>query len=96
MTVVPHGGSVPVPMPEEGEDWQPQIIAPLHNNLPEWEWATRARPPYIAGTWQEHWSKVVLPLRCVALFMLWLTWHWARFAALSVVLALLVVLILVR
>lgn len=77
----------------DGPGWEPQIITPVQGaQLQPWEWATQLRPPAMTGTLQEKWSKAVTPLRVPALFWLWITWHWARFAALLVVIALIMVL----
>ncbi|MGS2646419.1 hypothetical protein [Streptosporangium sp. G12] len=98
MTMLPRA-SAPVPVQqaeaEEAEDFRPQLITPSQN-VRDWPWANQVRPPYIDGTVQEKWSKVVVPVRVLALFTLWITWHVARCAALLVVLVLLLVLVLVR
>ncbi len=85
-----------VAQPVQGADWapEPQIITPVRSGpLEGWEWASAVRPPYVAGTWQETWSKIIAPLRFPALAWLWVTWHWTRFAATVVVVALVIVLI---
>lgn len=87
------------PIQPAGPDWapEPQIITPVRStNVEGWEWASQAAPPYVSGTWQEKWSKIITPLRYPALFWLWITWHWARFAALCVLITLVYILIVTR
>lgn len=74
---------------------EPQIITPVQN-IEAWEWAQQITPPALSGTLQEKWAKFVTPLRAPAFVWLWLTWHWARFAAASVVVILVFILIKVR
>lgn len=95
MAMVPRAHGVPV-SPEEAEGRAPQIITPMPGPLDGWEWSQSVRPPYLNGTWQEPWSKVVQPVRFLALAVLWLTWHWARCAVSLLFLVLIVVFIAVR
>lgn len=85
------------PIGPSGPEWapEPQIITPVRNTQ-EWEWSQQVRPPAIAGTVQEKWAKIASPVRAVALFILWITWHWTRAAALGLVLLLITVLLLVK
>jgi hypothetical protein len=85
------------PVVPAGPEWypEPQIVTPVRSTQ-DWEWATQIRPPALSGTLQEKWAKAVSPFRAMAFGFLWLTWHWARTAALTVVLTLIIILIIVR
>jgi hypothetical protein len=95
--IEPVRSAVARPVAPAGPEWspEPQLITP-NQHLQVWEWASQVRPPALAGTVQEKWSQIVSPIRAVLLGGLWLTWHWARFAAASVVVALVIILIIVK
>lgn len=85
------------PIGPVGPEWapEPQIITPVRNTQ-EWEWSQQVRPPAISGTVQDKFAKGVTPIRAVALFLLWITWHWTRAAALGVVLLLITILLVIK
>lgn len=85
------------PVVQSGPEFapEPQIITPVQS-IEAWEWAQQITPPALSGTIQEKWAKIVAPFRALLLSGLWITWHWARFAAASVVVALVLILIKVR
>lgn len=95
--IEPVRDAVARPIGPAGPEWspEPQIVTPVRNSQ-GWEWAQQVRPPAIPGTVQDKWANVATPIRAVALGILWFTWHWARMAALGIVLALLFILIIIK
>lgn len=95
--IEPVHDAVARPIGPSGPEWspEPQIITPVRHSQ-EWEWAAQLRPPAIPGTVQEKWANIATPIRAVALGILWITWHWARVAALSILLALILILIIIK
>lgn len=93
----PVHDAVARPIGPSGPEWspEPQIITPVRSTQ-EWEWSQQLRPPAIPGTVQDRWANVAVFLRAPALALLWITWHWARVAALTIVLVLIIVLIIVK
>lgn len=85
------------PVGQAGPEWAPEplIVTPVRNTT-EWEWSQQLRPPAITGSVQEKWAKAAIPIRAFALFLLWITWHWTRVAALALVVSLVAVLIIIK
>lgn len=87
------------PIGPAGPEWapEPQIITPIPTGSHlDRDFVTQITPPALAGTIQEKWAKVVTPFRALAFFFLWITWHWARSAALVLFLILILIFILVK
>lgn len=82
-TVEPYMGG------PEGDELMPYFpMTPQSFDVPGY---VALRPPD-TGKFQEKWAKAVLPLRFVALALLWVTFYWWRTAILFAVVLMIVVL----